>query len=51
MVQEIPCHVGIYLKALADNSQMSTDVPGFQALFSYFALFCIDQISHQQHRG
>ena len=41
-----PCHVGIYWKALAEISQMSTHVPGFQLFFSSFASFCIGQISH-----
>ena len=44
-----PCHVGIHWKALIACSQMSTHVPGFQSFFSFFALFCIGQISHQQH--
>ena len=32
------------------NSQISTLVPGFQSMFRFFASFCNDQISHQQHR-
>ena len=32
-----PCHVGIYLIALAEYTQMSTNVPGFQSFFSFFA--------------
>ena len=39
-----PCHVGIFLIALAEYSQMSTHVPGFQLFFRFFALFYIDQI-------
>ena len=43
-----PCHVGIHWIALAQYSQMSTHMPGFQSLFSFFASFCIGQISHHQ---
>ena len=46
-----PCHVGIHWKALAEYSQMSTHMPGFQWFFRIFALFCIGQLSHQQHKG
>ena len=28
---------------------MSTHLPGFQSFFSFFVLFCIGQIIHQQH--
>ena len=31
-----PCHVGIQRIALAENSQISTHVPGFQSFFSFF---------------
>ena len=31
------CHVGIHWKALAEYSQMSTHVPGFQSFFRFFA--------------
>ena len=34
-------HVGIHKIALAENSPMSTYVPGFQSLFRFFASFCI----------
>ena len=44
-----PCCVGIHWIALAEYSQMSTHLPGFQAFFRVFASFCIAQISHQQH--
>ena len=44
-----PCHFGIYWIALTEYSQMSTHVPGFQSFFRGFALFCISQISQQQH--
>ena len=37
--------------ALAEYSQMSTHVLGFQSFFSFFAYFCNGQISHQQHKG
>ena len=30
-----PCHVGIHWKALAEYSQMSTHVPGFQSFFMF----------------
>ena len=47
-----PCQIGIHWKALTEHSQKSTHVPGFQSIyFSFFALFSIDQISHQQHKG
>ena len=46
-----PYHVGIHWIALAEHSQMSTHVPGFHSFFSFFASFCIGQISHQQHKG
>ena len=45
-----PCHVGIHWKALAECSQMSTHLPGFQSFLRLFASFCIDQIRHQQHK-
>ena len=32
-----PCHVGIHWKALAECSQMSTYVPGFQVTFQVFS--------------
>ena len=41
-----PCHVGIHWIALAEYSQMSTYVPGFQSFFRFFASFCIGQINH-----
>ena len=31
-----PCHVGIHLIALAENSQMRTHVPGFPSFFNFF---------------
>ena len=46
-----PCHVGTHWKALAEYSQMSTHLLGFRWFFSFFASFCISQISHQQHKG
>ena len=45
------CHVGIHWIALTGYSQMSTHMPGFQWFFRMFALSCISQISHQQHKG
>ena len=41
-----PYHIRIHWIALAENSQMSTLVPGFQTLFRFF---CVGQIRHQQH--
>ena len=41
-----PFHVGIHWNALAECSQMSTHIPGFQSFFRFFASFCIGQISH-----
>ena len=46
-----PCHVDIHSIALAEHSQMSTHMPGFQSFFRFFASFGIGQISHQQHKG
>ena len=46
-----PCHVGIHWEALAENYPMSTRMPEFQSFFWIFALFCIGEISHQQHTG
>ena len=38
--------------ALAEYSQMSTHVPGFQLFFQdFFATFCVCQISHQHYKG
>ena len=42
-----PCRVGIHWLAIAECSQMSTHVPGFQSFFRFFASFCIGQICHQ----
>ena len=36
-----PCHVGIHWIALAEYSQTSTHVPGFQLFFRFYASFCI----------
>ena len=44
-----PCQVGIHWIALAEFFQMNTHLPGFRSFSTYFASFCIDQISHQQH--
>ena len=46
-----PCHVGIQWIALAEFSQMSTHLPGFQSFFRVFASFCIGQSSQEQHKG
>ena len=46
-----PFHVGIHWIALAECSQMSTHLPGFQVVISFFVSFCICQISHQLLKG
>ena len=46
-----PCHVGTHWKALAECSQMSTNLSGFRSFFRIFASFCIGQSSHQQHKS
>ena len=46
-----PCHVGIHWLALAECSQMSTHMSGFQSFSRFFASFRIGQISQQQHKG
>ena len=35
------CHVGIHLKALAEYSQMSTHMPGFQSFSSFFCIIFV----------
>ena len=44
-----PCHVGIRWISLTEYSNTGTHMPGFQTFFSFFSLFCIVQISQQQH--
>ena len=46
-----PCHVGIHWRALAEYSQMSTHLPGFQSFFRLFASFCDAKMSHIQHKS
>ena len=46
-----PCHAGIHWYALAEYSQMSTNVLGFQSFLRFFASFYNGQISHQQHES
>ena len=46
-----PCHVGIHCIALAEHSQMSTHVPGFQSFLRVFATSCTEIIIRQQHMG
>ena len=46
-----PCHVGTHWIALTDYSQMNTHTPGVQRFPRIFALFCIGQFSHHQHKG
>ena len=38
-----PYHVGIHWIALAENSQMSTHLPGFQPFFRVFSSYCNGQ--------
>ena len=45
---EKSCHVGIHWITLAEFSQMSTHMPGFQSFSTFFASFHIDQIDHDQ---
>ena len=45
-----PCCVGIYSIALAEYSQMSTHVPGFQSLFRFFAYFVLDKLTSSSIR-
>ena len=47
----IPCHVHIHWIALAEYSQMSTQMTGCQSFLRFFASFCIGQISHEQQNG
>ena len=46
-----PLHVGIHWIVLAECSRMSTDLSVFRSFFSFFALFCIGKICHQQQKG
>ena len=46
-----PYHLGIHWKALNEYVQMSTICQGFGLFSAFFTLFCIDQISLQQHKG
>ena len=46
-----PCHVGIHLIALTEDSQMSTHMPWFQSSLSFFASVCKGKLSHQKHKG
>ena len=46
-----PCHVGTDWIALAECSQMSNYVPGFQSFLNVFASFCIGKISHLLQKG
>ena len=45
----LSCWYSFYI-ALAEYSQISTHLPGFQSFFKFFASLCIGQISHQQHK-
>ena len=42
--------VGIPWMALAEYSQMSTHVPGFQTFFRFLHHFILVKISHQEHK-
>ena len=46
-----PSLVGIHMKALIENYQMSTHVPGFQLFPSFLSSSDNDQVSPQQHKG
>ena len=46
-----PYWVGTHSIALAEHSQMSTRLPGFQSFFRFFAACFHAQISHQQCKG
>ena len=39
------CHVGIHWIALAENSQMSTNMPGFQSFFRFFRHFVLAKLA------
>ena len=38
-------------KALSEHCQMSTHLPWFHSFLSFFASFCIAQVSLQQRKG
>ena len=40
-----PCPVGIHWEALAEYSQMSTHVPGFQSFFSFLHHFVLAKLA------
>ena len=40
-----PCHVGTHWKALAEYSQMSSHLPGFQSFFQVSASFCLAELT------
>ena len=33
-----PCHIGIHRKALAEYTQMSTHMPGFQSIYRFYSV-------------
>ena len=45
-----PCPVGIHWIAIAEYSQMSTHVPGFQIFQSFFMFFCIIWLGHRSQQ-
>ena len=45
-----PCHIGIHWIDLAEYSQMSTHLPGFQSFFKLFASFSIGKLSTTSKR-
>ena len=50
-IKTLSCWYSLDSSHWAEYSQMSTHMPGFQSFFSFFASFCIGQISHHQHKG
>ena len=45
-----PCHVGIHWIALAEYSQMSTYMPGFQSFFSFLHHFELAKVANSSIR-
>ena len=45
-----PCHVGIHWIALAEHSQVSTHVPGFQSFFSFLYHFVLAKLTTSSMR-
>ena len=45
-----PCRLGIHLRALAEYSQMSTHLPGFQYFFFFLHLFVLAKLATSSMR-